>query len=923
MLMSIGLTLVVTLAIVQFSRGQSTERNAAGEGEPAIEFEKYTLPNGMDVILHVDRKLPVVHVNQWYHVGSKNERPGRTGFAHLFEHVMFQGSQNAADDYFRFVERAGANLREGGVNGTTSTDRTNYFATVPSGNLEYLLWLESDRLATLDEALTQEKLDEQREVVRNERRQGLENQPYGRWYMLLSENLFPADHPYSWPVIGSHEDLQAATLDDVKEFFRRYYTPNNLTLVIAGDFDPAEAKRLVEKYFGAIAGGPALERPARYIPRLSGTKIVEVNDRVPQQRTYFVWPSPRYFESEEPALEMAAAILTDGLSSRLSKALVYDRQIASDVNSFNYAQEIAGFFGIIATARPDASLPEVEKVVLEEVKRLAEEGPTQAELDRAKTKWEYQFISGLERIGGFGGKADLLAQYNTFLGDPGKFDEDLRRYRSVTAADVKQATARWLNTEDRLLIRFHPEPSGRITERTLDRSNPPALGTDPAFRTPEVKSAKLSNGMDLMVVERTDLPKVSITFATRAGSVADPDGKSGTANLTTRTIDMGTRTRNALQLADAFGDLGTTLSGNTSRELSFLNLEVLSRNLVPALDLMADVVIDAQFPEEEVQREVKRQLDALGQQSNDPNALSARIRPMLSFGSNHPYGRPSQGLPSTVQKVTRADITAFHRTYWKPGSSALVMVGDISLANAQSIAEKAFGQWGGGGAPAVEIPPAQPMGIGQVFIVDRQNAAQTVVSQLLPAPRRQAEDYYPFRLLDAVWGGGGFGTRLNLNLREEKGYSYGVFSNVALFSNASSWWATGGVQTDKTKESIAEFVKELENLAGAKPISEEELVFARETRVRGYAQRFESLGRIGQQIAELWALELPLTELQREVDATASAGLQDVLTASKQYVKPDMATLLLVGDYDEIEPGLRSLNLGEIVVLDQEGKPVN
>ena len=297
-----------------------------------MAFEKYTLPNGLQVILHVDRKLPIVHVNQWYHVGSKNEQKGRTGFAHLFEHMMFQGSKNASEEYFTYVERAGANLQEGGVNGTTSSDRTNYFATVPSGNLENILWLESDRLATLLDATDIKKLDNQRDVVKNERRQGLENQPYGRWYPLALEAVFPTGHPYSWPVIGSQEDLTAASLTDVKEFFRRYYTPNNLSLVIAGDFDPAEAKRLVEKYFGAIPPGPALDRPARWVPVMNGEKIVEVNDRVPQERTYMAWPAPAYFTEDEAALNLATLILTDGLSSRLNKALVYDKQLCSAVS---------------------------------------------------------------------------------------------------------------------------------------------------------------------------------------------------------------------------------------------------------------------------------------------------------------------------------------------------------------------------------------------------------------------------------------------------------------------------------------------------------------------------------------------------------------------------------------------------------------
>ena len=889
---------------------------------PEIQFEKYMLPNGLTVILHVDRKLPIVHVNQWYHVGSKNEARGRTGFAHLFEHMMFQGSKNAKEEYFTYAERAGANLREGGVNGTTSTDRTNYFVTAPSANLELLLWLESDRLATLPEAISKEKLDNQREVVRNERRQGLENVPYGRWYKLLSENTYPSDHPYSWPVIGSHEDLIAASQDDVTEFFKRYYTPNNLTLVIAGDFDPAEAKRLVNKYFGPIPAGPGLDRPARYVPKLDGEKVVEVSDRVPQERTYFIWPSPPYFEKGDADLDITAMILSDGLSSRLNKVLVYDKQLASDTAAFNDTNEIASEFVVIATARPGASLAEVEKIVTDEISRLAKNGPTQEEVDRAKTKWEYQFVTGLERIGGFGGKADRLAQYNTFLGNPDMFKQDFARYRAVTPASVKETVAKWLDTRNRVLLRFHPEVSKRAATEPIDRSQIPQMGADRSFMAPEVKSAKLSNGMDLFVVERPELPKVAVRLATRAGTTADAAGKEGTAHLVVTTIDMGTKTRDALEIEDALGDLGTELGGFAAREYANLGFEVLKRNLPTAMSIFSDVVRNPQFPADEVDRERKRHLDALGQQANNPNAIAARVRSMLAFGATHPYGRPAQGLPSTVQGITRDDLATFHSTYWKPGSSALILVGDVTLNEAKQLAEQSFGGWSGGSAPQLTIPPPTPADPKKIYLIDRQDAAQTVVTQILPAPRRNVNDYYTLRLVDAVYGGGGFGTRLNLNLREDKGYSYGVFTNMALMSNVGAWWAAGGVQTDKTKESVVEFVGELKNIVGSKPISDAELTSAKERRVRGYAQQFESLDRIAQQIGDLWALGLPTSELQREVDETSRATMAQVTDTTRKYIDPSKSTLLLVGDLSKIESGIRSLNLGDVVILDVEGRPV-
>ena len=919
--MRAALALAALAVLATHGLAQAPAPAASADAAPKIVFEKYTLPNGLQVILHVDRKLPIVHVNQWFHVGSKNERVGRTGFAHLFEHLMFQGSGNAKEDYFTYVETLGANLQEGGVNGTTNQDRTNYFATVPSANLEALLWVESDRLATLTDAMTKEKLDNQRDVVKNERRQGLENTPYGRWYKIVLENLYPAGHPYSWPTIGSHEDLTAASLEDVTDFFKTYYTPNNLSLVIAGDFDPAEAKRLVEKYFGPIPPGPPLDRPTLNIPTLTGEKIVEASDRVSQDRVYMVWPTPPGFSPGDADLDLASLILADGLSSRLNKALVYDRPLCTAVQAFQNSSEIAGWFAVIATARPDVSLTEIEKVVSEELAKLARTGPTPAELARAKTKQEFAFVTALEGIGGFGGKSDRLNQYNVLLGDPGKLEWDMARYRDATAATVKQAVARYLDTKNRLLVRFRVEKSGRASEAALDRSKEPASGADKPFQAPKVETAKLPNGMDLFVVQRPELPKVAITFVTRAGAEADPAGKAGLAQLTVTQLDMGTPTRKALAIEDALGDLGVAITGAAGRESARVSFETLKRNLDPAMAIVADVIRNASYPSSEFDREKKRHLDTLAQQDKNANAVGARVRAILAFGPDHPYGRPVQGLPSTIEKLTREDLAKFHAEYWKPGSSALVVSGDVTLAEATALATKYFGSWSGGSAPAVVVPPPSPAPVGKVYVVDRQDAAQTYVTQFLPAPKRQTPDYDTLTLADTVFGGGGFGTRLNLNLREDKGYSYGVFSTLALYEDAGIWYSAGGVQTNKTREAVVEFDKELKGMTG-RPLSEKEFADTKSRKVRGYAQQFETLGRINEQVADLWANGLPMSELQREYDGTVKATLAETNAAAAKYARPEKATIVLVGDYARIGTGLKELTLGEVVLVDTEGKPI-
>jgi zinc protease len=527
----------------------------------------------------------------------------------------------------------------------------------------------------------------------------------------------------------------------------------------------------------------------------------------------------------------------------------------------------------------------------------------------------------LEAIGGFGGKSDLLNNYNTFLGDPGKFDEDIARHRNVTVETLRNAVNQYLNTRNRLLVRFRPEKSSKPSQVAVDRTKEPPLGGDRPFKAPDVKSAKLENGLEIFVVEKPELPKVAVSLATRAGSVADPQAKSGLAAVTNRMMRRGTKTRNALQIDETLGNLGTSIFGGAGRETAGMNLEVLKRNLGDSLAVMSDIAINPSFPADEFEREKKLTLDNLAQAANNPNAVANRVASMLAFGADHPYGKPSSGLPSTIQAITREDLAQFHQTNWKPASSALVFVGDITLQEATDLARRNFGSWSGGAAASVNIPAPKPMGPGKVYLIDRQGAAQTVIAHVLPAPQRKSDEYYALKLADAVYGGG-FGTRLNLNLREDKGYSYGVFANLQQLSRGGAWIASGGVQTNKTKESAVEFMRELKFLAGEKPITEQELTTARLGRIRGYAQQFESYGRIAGQVVDLWAFGLPMTELQRETDELLKVQLSGVNTTAAKYAAPAGTTLLLVGDLSQIEAGIRELNLGEIVILDVEGKPV-
>ena len=900
----------------------------ASKNLPRVSFEKYTLSNGLQVILHIDRKLPVVHVNHWFHVGSKVERPGRTGFAHLFEHLMFEGSENAPGGYFKYIEQAGGNLREGGVNGTTSYDRTNYFATVPSGNLEYVLWLESDRIATLADALTRENFENQREVVRNERRQTTENQPYGRWFELVNEHLYPGGHPYSWPIIGRHEDLEAATVDEVAEFFRTYYTPNNLSLVIAGDFDEDHARDRVAHYYGEMESGPLVDRQRRWVPSLSEQKIMEVTDRVPQARIHMIWPAPARFEAEETSLDAAAAVLGDGLSSRLEKLLVYDRRLCTEVSTFNYAQEISGLFGVIATVRPGGDVLEVEGLVMEEIARLAASGPTRDEVERARTVWEYQYVSSLERIGGFGGKADRLNESNTYKNDPGFFHVEHDRFRELTGSKIAETAERWLVSRHGLLLRYYPDELSKVVDQgaapaaadeTLDRARVPALGKDTPFQTPTVHEGRLNNGLEVLVVEHHDLPKVAVSLNVKTGSVHDPPERAGASQLMLQTMDKGTRSHGALAIDEALSRLGTVIRKSMYLESARLGLDVLTENLSPAMALFAEVVRNPLFPEEELERERHHHLDNLAQQASHPQSLAQRVCPMLVFGADHPYGRPVQGYVSTVADATRYDIARSYEENWRPDQSALVFVGDITYDQAMKLAENRFGSWRGDVRPAKTVPDLSPeRKANRIYLIDRPDAPQTVVCQFIEAPGRDTPDYYALRLVDAVWGGG-FQSRLNLNLREEKGYTYGVSTALGLLGAAGYWKAQTSIQADKTGEVVLELMSEMEGLAGERPVGEEELEEARTGRIRGYAQQFESLRRIAGSIGGLWSSGRPMSDIRDSVENLEAVTLDEVRSAASQHLKPRRAGYLLVGDRSEIEAQLTDKGLEMAEVLDPEG----
>jgi len=888
----------------------------AAQSAVDVPYERFVLPNGLTVLVHEDHKAPIVAVNVWYHVGSKNERPGRTGFAHLFEHLMFNGSEHYDKEFQDPLERAGAT----DLNGTTNEDRTNYFANVPTSALDLALWLESDRMGHLLGALTQAKLDEQRGVVQNEKRQN-EDEPYGKVWDFLTPRLYPANHPYSWTVIGSMADLDAAKLDDVKAWFQSYYGPANAVLVVAGDIDVATAKAKVERYFGDIPSGPPVARQETWIAKRSGSQRGTMQDRVPQARLYKVWNVPEWGSADGDYLGLAASALSSGKSSRLFKRLVYDEQIATDVDASVGLREIGGLFTIEAGVRPGVDPARVERAIDEELARLLATGPTAVELQRAKTLTRAGFIRGVERIGGFGGKSDVLAKGQVFAGRPDYYKTQLARIAAATAAQVRGAAVRWLS-DGVYTLEVTPFPEYAVAPSGADRSALPQAGTPPDAKFPALTRDTLSNGLKIVLAERRSIPLVQFDLLLDAGFAADQFAQPGTASLAMSMLDEGTTTRTALQISDRLADLGATLGAASRLDASSVSLETLREQLDPALALYADVILHPAFPKADFERLRKQRLVQIQREKADPIGMALRVLPRVIYGDGHAYANPwtGSGTEASTAKITRASLVEFHQTWFKPNHATLVVVGAVAMAELKPKLERLFAAWRPGEVPRKNIAAVTPAARPQVYLLDKPGSEQTVIIAGNPAPPKSNPDEPAIETMNAVLGSD-FGSRLNMNLREDKHWSYGAGSFIRDARGPRPFIAYAPVQTDKTRESIVEMQKELREIVSARPVLPAELDRAKASLTLTLPGTWETIGAVAGTIDEIVAFGLDDRYFDTYADKVRAQTAASVTAAASRTVLPDHLVWVIVGDRARIEPGLRSLDLGEIHLVDADGNP--
>ena len=911
--MKYATTLVFSLLAVLSVRASAVQPDAAID----IPYTRFVLDNGLTLLVHEDHKAPIVAVDVWYHVGSKNEKPGKTGFAHLFEHLMFNGSEHFDDDFFKATEKVGAT----DMNGTTCEDRTNYFENAPKDALDYLLWLESDRMGHMIGAITQARLDEQRGVVQNEKRQH-ENQPYAISDQLITKSIWPAGHPYSWTVIGSMEDLNAASLEDVREWFRTYYGAANATLTVAGDVTPQDVLEKVKKNFGSVPPGPPVARYSAWIAKRSGTQRQRAEDRVSQARLYKVWNIPNYGTAEGTMLGLVGDVLSSGKTSRLYKRLVYDDRIATDVSAYADLSEIAGQFTVTATAAAGVDLAQIEKAVDEELARFLKDGPTSRELQRVKAEAEAGFIRGIERIGGFGGKSDQLAINSVYLGNPDHYKVSLKEIREATARQLRDTARAWLSDGQYVLeIRPFPKYAGSGTD--VDRSKLPVPTIRPEARFPALQRATLSNGLKIVLAERASVPVVQFNLLLDAGYAADQFASPGTAKLAMDMLTEGTRRRTALEISEELALLGAHLSAGCSLDSSSVALNTLRKNLDAALDLYADVILNPSFPEADFLRQQKQRLAGIRREKTEPATMALRVFPQLLYGPQHAYGNPftGSGNEDSVAKLTPADMRRFQATWFKPNNATLVVVGDITLAEITPKLERLFSGWKSGDVPQKNIAPVAQREKPSVFIIDRPGSLQSVIYVGNLAPPKANPNELAIELMNKLLGGD-FTSRINMNLREDKHWTYGARSSVSAARGPRPFVTMAPVQSDKTKESMRELDSELRGVVDAKPVTDAEFARVVTNQTLKLPGTWETQASVAGSLADIVSFGLPDDYCQTYADKIRALTRDDLAAAAKTVVQPDHLVWVVVGDRAKIEAGIRELNLGEVRFLDADGQPV-
>ncbi len=919
------------------------ETNAAGlkTGEKfSVEFEKYTLSNGLDVILHPDKSDPIVAVAIQYHVGSNREKSGKTGFAHLFEHMMFQESENVPQDqFFRKIQNAGGTL-----NGGTSKDGTLYFEVVPRNAVEMVLWMEADRMGYLINTVTRAAFANQQNVVQNEKRQNNDNRPYGHAGYVMDKNFYPEGHPYSWQVIGEMEDLFNATIEDVKQFHAAWYVPNNATLVIAGDFDPVEIKKMVERYFAEIPSGNQVEDMKPVPVTLQGTKKLYHEDNFATTGQFtMAWPTPEQYTPDSYALTFLGQLLSSGKKAPLYKVLVRDKQLTSRVGAYNSAQELTGRFQISVTANSGISLADVEKAIYEGFALFEKEGITGNDMERIKAYLETSIYNQMSSVLN---KSFQLARYNEYAGDPGFLTTDLASMQAVTAADVMRVYEKYIKNKPYVATSFVPKGKAnlvaegsvkagvveeKITEalevkldasaeeetiaRTpskIDRSIEPAAGPDPLVTLPKIWTGKLANGLRVYGINNKELPLVNYTFTLEGGHLLDPADKPGVAAFVAAMLTEGTRLRTPEEMEETIELLGAGISVNAGTENITISVNSLARNLVKTMSLVEEILLEPRWDEVQFNLIKTRTINNLRRNAANPTYLANAAYKKLVYGENHPMSSDLEGSPESVASITLDDLKDYYKKTFSPSVATLNIAGDASSKEVKKATKNLVKRW----KPfQVEVPRVvlpEPPEESKIYFVDIPGAKQSVIQVGSPAMTRTSADFFPATVVNYKLGGS-FNGILNLILREEKGFTYGARSSFSGGKNYGEFIASSSVRSTATLESVEIFKNEIEKYL--KNISNEDLQFTKNALIKSNALAFETLRAKLGMLSDISNYHKPFDYVRTEENFIRSLTPEMHRDLAQRFIRPGNLYYVVAGDAETQLKELGKAGLGEPVLL--------
>ncbi len=882
---------------------------------PKLKVETYTLPNGLKVILYEDPSNPIVTVNVNYQVGSKNESEGKTGYAHLFEHIMFQGSKNFNDDFFKALQNIG-----GEVNGATNQDRTRYYENVPSNYLERALWLEADRMGFLKPALTEERLKNQIDVVRNERRQNYDDAPYGIAYEEILKLLYPPEHPYSWPTIGFHRDLERANLKDMVEFFDKFYTPSNSSLCIGGDLNIEETRKLVEKYFGTIPPGKPAGFYKKWVPEFNSIKRKVLKDKVQLPRIYMVWHTVPIYEEFDAEMDLFARILGEGEGAPLYKRIVKERGLGNEVRVYHNSGELSGYFQIMVTLNEGVKIEEVEKEILRVIEETLKKPLDKEAFLSAQNMFTKEFLDSMKRIGGFYGICDRLNAYNHYLGEPNKFQWDLDRYLKTTEEKVQRVAKNYLSKPYGILI---VEPIGNLKSEgeEPDRAKMPEGKGEISFSFNKLEKFQLSNGMEVFYYNYKKIPESLLLISFEAGSFYDFEGFDGLSNIFSQMLKKGTEEKDVEELEKSFKKLGGEVETYSTQDSLNLLLSIIDENFYQGLKIIKEIILKPSFPEKELEV-IKKEIKGRLRRQKDSLPLMAQFGILKNLYGEHPYNHHFLGETKTIEKIDKKVVKEFYDKFINPDRGKIIYIGPKDINELKKELNQNFGDWKKEKSSFKIFEKPLKRNSLDLYIIDKPNSAQTYITLSTFAPSPTSEKYPAYYIANHIFGGY-FLSRLNLKLREEKGFTYGARSSIYNLKYGSYWGFRVPVDLKFTKEALEEIFLEIEGFLKDKPITEKELEEAKNNLIYSLPSRLESPDNLISFLESISLFNLPLDYLNNFPENLRKVTLKETEEALKELLKDKKFLVLVVGDREKIYEKLKGFGWDKIVFCDNFGNYIS